>query len=349
MMFSRRNVMKAGLYGSVINLLPQARAQSEMFDQFDLALRNPELINPKTLQKFAFGSCNKQNLNQSHWKTIASNQPDLWLWLGDNIYANGLSETDRAAEYNKLKGNTHYNAFAQEIAIDGIWDDHDYYDNNSDGSYKEKSKSQKVHLDFLDIPLMSPRRLQEGIFHSIEYGEDQQKIEFLMLDVRYFRGLNKDYPNLGFIQSEWVKHRLAISDAQLIFIVSGINITSEYTSYTFKTEGFNQYKKDRMRFLDMIDSANRNVIILSGDRHVADITDAPLASGRSVLEFMSSGLTHHANYSFPNPHRIGPEVQSNNYGEISLAWRDRALEVLLQIKNPQTNEIHYEFTREYPL
>ncbi len=35
----------------------------------------------------AFGSCNRIDKPQPHWKTILLNNPDLWIWLGDNIYA----------------------------------------------------------------------------------------------------------------------------------------------------------------------------------------------------------------------------------------------------------------------
>ncbi|WP_298344256.1 hypothetical protein [uncultured Algibacter sp.] len=33
-----------------------------------------------------FGSCNKQNEPQLLWDDIINNDPDLWIWLGDNIY-----------------------------------------------------------------------------------------------------------------------------------------------------------------------------------------------------------------------------------------------------------------------
>ena len=41
----------------------------------------------KPIQTIAFGSCNKQDMDQSFWPIIAAQNPDLWVWLGDNIYA----------------------------------------------------------------------------------------------------------------------------------------------------------------------------------------------------------------------------------------------------------------------
>lgn len=34
----------------------------------------------------AFGSCNRHELPQPLWPVIARDRPDVWVWLGDNIY-----------------------------------------------------------------------------------------------------------------------------------------------------------------------------------------------------------------------------------------------------------------------
>ena len=45
--------------------------------------------NPETnLTHFAFGACWQPNRAQGHWEQIPKNNPQFWLWLGDNIYAN---------------------------------------------------------------------------------------------------------------------------------------------------------------------------------------------------------------------------------------------------------------------
>jgi hypothetical protein len=41
----------------------------------------------KTLQTIAFGSCNKSDMPQDYWQNIGKTNPDLWIWLGDIIYA----------------------------------------------------------------------------------------------------------------------------------------------------------------------------------------------------------------------------------------------------------------------
>ena len=41
----------------------------------------------KPLDVIAFGSCNRDELPQPLWPVIAEENPDLWIWAGDNIYA----------------------------------------------------------------------------------------------------------------------------------------------------------------------------------------------------------------------------------------------------------------------
>jgi alkaline phosphatase D len=38
------------------------------------------------LQRIAFGSCNDQSFEQPLWPTIAAHKPDLWVWMGDNVW-----------------------------------------------------------------------------------------------------------------------------------------------------------------------------------------------------------------------------------------------------------------------
>ena len=46
-----------------------------------------KLDTKNTLQTIAFGSCNNQGKSQEMWKHVVKNKPDLWIWLGDIIYA----------------------------------------------------------------------------------------------------------------------------------------------------------------------------------------------------------------------------------------------------------------------
>jgi alkaline phosphatase D len=51
----------------------------------------------------AFGSCNRQNMENILWKEIKKNKPNFWIWGGDNAYSN-TDEIDKLRmDYETLK------------------------------------------------------------------------------------------------------------------------------------------------------------------------------------------------------------------------------------------------------
>ena len=50
-----------------------------------------------------FASCNDQNMEQPLWKSIIETKPDVFIWGGDNIYADTDDMDKMKADYNKIK------------------------------------------------------------------------------------------------------------------------------------------------------------------------------------------------------------------------------------------------------
>ena len=80
----------------------------------------------------AFGSCSDEDKPQSLWDDILADDPDLWIWLGDNVYADTENMDTMRAKYNKQKSNPIYQQLIKSAQIEGTWDDHDFGPNNSD-------------------------------------------------------------------------------------------------------------------------------------------------------------------------------------------------------------------------
>ncbi len=57
--------------------------------------KEPELI-------MAFGSCNKQYLKNDLWDDIIAQDPDVWIWGGDIVYADTKNMDTLREDYNKL-------------------------------------------------------------------------------------------------------------------------------------------------------------------------------------------------------------------------------------------------------
>ena len=68
-----------------------------------------------------------------------------------------------------------------------VWDDHDYGENDAGLEYPQKAESQQIFLDFLNEPGDSVRRKSPGIYDSIILGPDGKRVQFILLDTRYFR------------------------------------------------------------------------------------------------------------------------------------------------------------------
>ena len=74
----------------------------------------------------AFGSCNRQNTENILWEEIIKNKPNLWIWGGDNIYADTHDMNELRADYNALKNQKGYLDLVNNIPVMATWDDHDY-------------------------------------------------------------------------------------------------------------------------------------------------------------------------------------------------------------------------------
>ncbi|MCX6129260.1 MAG: alkaline phosphatase D family protein, partial [Proteobacteria bacterium] len=137
----------------------------------------------RPLRTLAFGSCNRQEHDQGYWRSIAATNPQLWLWLGDNIYADGASMEQRKASYAQQKRNPYYQDFISRVPLIGVWDDHDYAANNADGRFTDKVASQAALLDFLGTPYDHPVYQQEGVYQSYELGPKGQRTQMILLDL----------------------------------------------------------------------------------------------------------------------------------------------------------------------
>ena len=198
----------------------------------------------------SFGSCNNQNLSNDLWQEIEKNEPDLFLWAGDIIYADGQNIDDMEKAYALQKNEYNYSNFRKNVMVMGTWDDHDYGLNDGGHEYEGKDHVQHLLLDFFDVPDTDPKRNKKGVYHSKKIIVGKNTINIIILDTRYFRtALSKDFtgqkryvPNnygvgsmLGEIQWQWLEEELNSSRANFNIIVSSIQFLSN--EHGFETWG----------------------------------------------------------------------------------------------------------------
>ncbi|MGE0614069.1 MAG: alkaline phosphatase D family protein [Bacteriovoracia bacterium] len=275
-----------------------------------------------TLTRFSFGSCNHQTDPQNYWESVAKQAPQLWVWLGDNIYADLKSPSGREKEWNRLKRNPFFVKFAGAVPMIGTWDDHDYGDNNVGKNYKHRRESQQLFLDFFGFTKDSPQRAQEGIYQTWTYGPTGRQVRVILPDERYFR----DVPGpdsatiLGPAQWIWLEKVLREDEAQLTIIGSSTQVVSMGTG----GDTWGGYPTDRARLFQRLvegRARGRNYLVISGDRHFTEVATVQLADGKPLYDFTSSGLTHVRVGGPPrNPARVGKGFVEKNYGSVVIEW-----------------------------
>ncbi len=308
---------------------------------------------PNRLNTIAFGSCNKLNQPQDLWKPILANAPDTWIWLGDIVYADTYDPSELSAELKKLKAVEDYAALAKKTTVLGIYDDHDFGMNDCGKGHPNKSKVKQALLDFLDVVPTSPIRRRPGTFQSYTFGTGAERTKIIILDTRYFRdtliedsengrkfALNETGQILGDIQWTWLEKELEQSDAALNILCSSIQVLNN--DHGFDTWG--NFPKERRRLLALIDRIKpKNLLILSGDRHMAEVSRMKLPNLPYYLyDFTSSGLTHVRSSDVEsNKYRYGDMIVQRNFGVVKIDWTKTKPELSLQVRG-KGNQLYQE-------
>ncbi|KAI8003524.1 hypothetical protein LOK49_LG08G00020 [Camellia lanceoleosa] len=272
------------------------------------------------VSRIAFGSCANQSAPQPIWNAIIDFDPQIFIWLGDNIYGDirrplklfgkvrtigpwknvprfiPSSEHEMQARYDKAKRNDGYNRLRENVKVIGTWDDHDYGLNDAGKEFDGKITNQRLMLDFLDEPQDSPRRKQAGVYASYKFGPAGRQVKVILLDTRYHRDpLFSDGSILGNSQWTWLEKELNGPASAITIIGSSIQVISNLSAVTgplFYMESWGRFPKERIRLFKLIaDSKRDGVFFISGDVHFGEITRYDCASGYPLYDITSSGLT----------------------------------------------------------
>lgn len=297
------------------------------------------------LDRIAFGSCNHEDDPQPMWAHVLQHDPDLWMWLGDNIYGDTRDMDVLAAKYAEQRANEQYRALVAATRVVGTWDDHDYGENDAGRFYPKRDSSQQLFLDFMGVSDDHPRRERAGVYSAHTYGPAGRRVKVILLDTRYHRDslatdpdpdrVYRPRPNgdvLGEKQWAWLEDELRNGDAQVHFIGSSIQVIPEQHGW----EKWANLPQARQRLFETIRrSGAPGVILLSGDRHMAELSRLDDPIGYPLYEVTSSGLTHSqgGDRTEPNRHRIGRMFTGRNYGLLQIDWEQQPATVTLQVRD----------------
>ncbi len=238
----------------------------------------------------------------------------MWLWLGDNVYADTDDMQVMAALYSQLHEFPGYVAVREHARVIGTWDDHDFGKNDAGREYPKRVESQQRLLDFLDEPKDSPRRMQAGVYAVYDFGAPPYQVRVIVLDTRYHRDpIGSGGDILGPEQWAWLEAQLRESKAAVNVIASSIQVLADDHAH----EKWANFPLARARLLALLDEPGvRNPLIVSGDRHFAELTMATLPSGRVLYDLTSSSLSRPFSrpVTSPNGERVGEPFGDVNFG-----------------------------------
>ena len=307
----------------------------------------------------AFGSCNKQYVENVLWKEVLKYSPKAWIWGGDNVYSDTDNMTKLKADYNQQLNQLGYKKLVKSTKILGTWDDHDYGLNDGGTEFHAKNASQEQFLDFMGVNANDVRRNREGVYHSEIIKTKKGSVKIIVLDTRYHRsGLTKsetkgrryesnpygDGTMLGKTQWRWLKQELSSSNADFNLIISSIQVIS--SEHGFERWGTMPHQRENL-FNMIKNSKAKNIVILSGDRHISEFSKIQLRNlNYPLIDFTSSGLTHSYNrFSGElNQFRTGDVVSDISFGVLKFNFKTKTITMQMRGRD---NILQQELIQSY--
>ena len=255
-----------------------------------------------------FGSCAHEDKPQPMLEVAAKWQPDVFVFLGDNIYGDTRDMSVLEAKYEKLAGKPGFQRLQEESVVYAVWDDHDYGENDAGRHYPMKRESRDIFMDFWNVPLDSERRKHPGIY-GVEYFEKEGfRVQFILLDTRTFRdelrhrtesdtAYKNDYVPyetsdstfLGEAQWSWLESVLK-EPADLRVVATSNQFSHTYNGW----ESWTNVPHERQRFIDLIRSTRaEHLVFISGDVHWGEIS-------RQEVQERVSALRCHEQWNYGN-------------------------------------------------
>lgn len=321
----------------------------------------------------AFGSCADQNKPEPIWATIGKHSPELFIFMGDNIYATAPDSKNPAEQYKKLSNIPEYRAFRESVPIMATWDDHDFGQADGGADNPDKELYKKEFLKHFPYVKDSVSWNQGGLQHVKYIGGDyvdrvgrrkvkkkQPTLQVIMLDTRYYRSpmkpsatpedpLHRNDPwdpsdktktILGEEQWTWLEEQLK-KPADLRFIVSSIQVIPNAATF----EKWGNFPRERQRFFDLLSRLKiKNAVILSGDRHRGTVAKIELKDVGTLWEITSSSLNKTRPEDESDPTYVGKSVLVDNFGLAHINWKKHRIKFELRtVADEVGNEVEVKF------
>jgi len=334
-----------------------------LFLSFSACVEKPSSQPKHKVSKIAFGSCAWHDHPLPIFNRVIEHQPDMFIFLGDNIYGDTKNMDTLKAKYGRLKAKESFQNLIQNTQIIATWDDHDFGWNDAGREYEFKEEAKEIFLNFFNEPDSSMRRKHKGIYHSYDYQIADKKLQIILLDNRTFRDKLKPYngefdddrrysfykndyapyttPDSSFLgqeQWDWLDKQLQ-KPADIRLIGSGSQFGIEWNGY----EAWANFPHEQQKMLDLIKKNRANgVVFMTGDVHYSEISKLE-TDFYPIYDFTSSGLSSTWHFATPNKNRIEGPIMDNHFGLITIDWLTENPQIKMETWDIRDNQ-RIEFT-----
>lgn len=300
------------------------------------------------ISRIALGSCMSQEKPVPVLAAVRRANPELFIWLGDNIYGDTEDMGVLEAKYGQLAAKPLFAELRAQAPMVATWDDHDYGVNDGGSEYPKKEESKQVFLRFWNEPEDTERRRRPGIHTSYRFADQAlgRSLQVILLDTRTFRTpltpntfssyKNEYHPDtnpansfLGEAQWAWLKERL-LEPADLRLIGSSIQFGHEYNGW----ESWTNFPTEIAKMIALIKETRANgVLFLSGDVHWGELSRLEAPGCYPLHDLTASGINQEWDILEPNRNRVGQACMDHHFGFIEIDWKADDPTVALHIKD----------------
>jgi len=290
------------------------------------------------------GSCLRENRPAPIMRTIAEAKPDVFVFLGDNIYGDTEDAAVFRRKYQRLMDVPGFRQLREGSSVLAVWDDHDFGKNDAGVEFAGKTLAKDLFLKFWGEAKESARWTVGGNYGSVVYGREGRRVQMILLDTRWSRsaleraaepGANGPYTPtkdqsktiLGAEQWAWLEAELA-KPAELRVICSSIQVLANEHNH----EKWGNFPHERQRLLDLVGKTSGAVLFVSGDRHTGELSRLDLPGGRRVYDLTASALNQGSGFpkDEPNALRRGSVVTEPHFGWLDVEWETGTVRMQLR-------------------
>lgn len=330
-------------------------------------------LDPSEYLRIALGSCADDDAPEHPvWDALLTSDPDTLLLMGDNVYADtpefkaNPSVELMLAEYAKLSATPGFAELRATRPVLATWDDHDFGANDGGADFAFKTQAAQIFQDYWEYPADDPARSRPGIYTTRRINHKDIDVQVLLLDTRSFRAELQEAPRslgcpiknyepnttgsfLGAEQWLWLEQQLQ-EPADLRLLVSSQQVIPDQHCF----EKWGNFPGERVRLFELLrESGVQNLLIVSGDRHLGEISLLPATAeagaGFNLFEVTASPLSARSGFGWgeTNDYRVSEDnLRESQFGVLDIARVEDAIRVAMQLRDDQ-GAVRFEVVTEF--